>query len=376
MRIAMVTDQYLPQIGGVADSIAILEKGLRAEGHEVQIYAPNLPKSVPDSNVVRLPTLTLYGDMFNFVAPLGLTRMLRSSKPDVVHAQAVGLASLAAVLAARRLRIPLVGTCHGFPSDYLKYFYLDVAPIRYLADKATAWFFDACDAVTAPTQAPLDKLRDCGMTKPRHEAVVSNAIDLAMFTHMSDKGMLKEKYNIPEKALLFFGRLAREKNFSYAIDLFGEIALRTDATLIVVGDGPDRAVFEAEIKAHGLEARTKMMGFRRGAELVEIINACDVLCVTGLLEAQAMTILQAMQCGLPTVGLKAGGVAEVIEDDVTGYLIEPSDCDGFVNRCVELLNNPLLRQNFGEAAREQVQLYSPQHIARQFVTVYEKARGR
>lgn len=372
MRIAVVTDQYLPQLGGVPDSVVTVSKGLRKIGHAVRMYAPNLPGSAPDSNVDRLPTLTFAGSLGALVSPFGLRKRLEGFRPDVIHVHSVGVAAFAGLLAARNIGIPAVATCHGSIADYLYHLHLDVWPIPSLVKKTESWYFNHASIVTAPAQKPLDGIIEHG-ARPEHMRVISNPIDFDIFRPLPDKAALKQKLNIGPRAILLFGRIAKEKNLEVALDIFADIAKRSDAELIVVGDGSYRDAFLKYVSGVHLSQRVRMLGVLRGDALTEAINACEVMLMTSLIEAQPLTILQAAACGLPVVGARSGGVPERIHDGLTGYILEPHDKKGFADGILRLLEDEDLRKKLGDAAQRFVAPYAPERIAQQFIDAYSEA---
>ena len=173
MRIALATDIYLPQISGVADSVDLLARTLLGRGHAVRIYAPELPGAEPDPIVLRRPAWALPGSGggLALVAPFGVLGDLRRFGPDIIHTHSSSTIGLAAMVAARRLGRPLVGTDHTFPADYLHYVGLDYAPVRFAARKAAALYYNRCAYVTTPSRSLLSELEEHGLRRPA--AVVS-----------------------------------------------------------------------------------------------------------------------------------------------------------------------------------------------------------
>ena len=374
MRIAICTDQYLPMISGLVDSVDILATTLRAQGHEVRIYAPVLPGSVPDEKIFHVPSWALPGSgggiVLNF--PFGALRDMRGFKPDVIHTHLFGTAGFLALVAARRLKVPLVGTDHTSPADYLHYFYLNFQPFIFLVRSFAAWFYVRCAFVTAPSQHILDELYDYGMHHTPME-VISNPIRVDIFRPLTNRQELKKKYGIGERAVVLFGRVAVEKNLDFAVDIFKALVAKTEAQLVVIGDGPYRKELEVKIVSAGLKEKTVFLGVLREESLVEALNATEVCLVTSTSEIQPMTTLQAMAAQLPVVGAHAGGIPECIVDGDTGYLVDPKNKDGYVEKLLQLLDDQLLRENFGTAARKVVAGYSPEKIAEKFLAVYQKA---
>ncbi len=373
MRIALATDIYLPQLSGVADSVDALARTLRARGHAVRVYAPGLPGAEADPDVCRRPALSVPGSGGGLVlvSPFGVPADLRRFAPDVVHTHTFSTIGLAALVAARRLGIPLVGTDHTFPADYLHYLRLDRAPFRYAVRRLASCYYNRCAHVTGPSRSLLAELEAYGLSRP--SSVVSNPIPADVFRPCADKARLKARLGLGAPTVLLFGRIAVEKNLEAALEVFARVAAKTDAVLAVVGDGPHRPVFEARAAALGLGAQMRMFGVLRGARLVDTLNACDVCLTTSRSDTQSMTMLQAMACGLPVVAARAGGLVEYVDEGRTGFLVDPGNLDAFAAALFALLDDPQRRADMGLAARAEAGRFGPDAVAEQFEAIYAAA---
>jgi 1,2-diacylglycerol 3-alpha-glucosyltransferase len=375
MRIAICTDIYAPQLSGVADSIELLVEELKKRGHTVRLYAPALPHAVPDPTIRRLSSYAIPGSAHGLVivVPFGAMRDMREFKPDIIHTHTFSTAGFVALYAAWRLNIPLVGTDHTFPADYLHYVKLNCAPFRYLVRKFAAWYYSRCAYVTAPSKSMLDELVAYGMTQPMK--VISNHIPQHIFRPLAGKTALKNKYGIGERAVLIFGRIASEKNLDAAVSIFADVAARIDAELVFIGGGPYESAIRNTVSLCGLSNRVKFLGVRRGEELVEAINACDVFLITSMSETQSMTTLQSMACGLPVVVIQAGGLPEYVEDNTSGFVIPAGEWGNFADRIVQLLTSQTLAKEFGEAGRAATARFSPEAITSEFEEIYATVGG-
>ncbi|HUO56053.1 MAG TPA: glycosyltransferase [Candidatus Paceibacterota bacterium] len=374
MRIAICTDQYLPLLSGVSDSIDTLKGELEKHGHTVRIYAPATTGSVPDPDVKRLHQIPIpgSGEALVFVFPFGMLDDLRAFKPDIIHSHSTGIIGWRGALAARKLGVPLVGTSHTLPVSYLHYFKSDHALGKWLVRNYTAAYFGRCSIISAPSKAMIDELNAYGLHADTR--VISNPIRTDQFYPLQEKPALKKKWGVRERAVLLFGRIAKEKNIDDGLAVFAEITHTSDdVQLVVVGDGPYRALFERNARERGLADRVKNMGLRRGDELNEILNACDVFIITSESETQSMTTLQAMACGLPIVAARAGALPEYVHDGGNGYIREPHDTKGFANRILQVLDNPALAHELGEEGRETALKFSPEKIVTRFEEMYKDA---
>lgn len=374
MKIAMCTDMYLPQLGGVADSVVLQAQGLRALGHDVQIFAAHMSGEVADSTATRFSSLELFGGTFCIVSPFGIRAALLAYAPQVIHVHSFGIIGLVARRTARECGIASVATIHGSPVDYLHYFLLDFEPFRYLALRFVAWFFGGFNVVTAPASQPMDLLLRSGLRNVK-TTIISNAVDSKRFRHLSDKARLKERIGISHRAVLLFGRLAKEKNLDIALKIFADVHARTNAQLVIVGDGPYRAALESHARTLGIAAHTFFLGRLSGDELVTALNACDVMLLTSRSEAQPMTILQANLCGVPVVGARAGGIPECINDNMTGYVVEADDRGTFVDHVSRLLSDHELAERMSAAAIEHARTHEPIGIGRIWERLYHTLPG-
>jgi glycosyltransferase involved in cell wall biosynthesis len=369
MRIAICSDQYLPLLSGLVDSIDTLSRELRRRGHAVRIYAPTLPGAQADEQVYRFPSWTLpgSGDSMIVALPLGALRDMRAFKPDIIHTHLAGVTGFFALYASRRLSVPLVGTDHTLPADYLHYAKLDFPPFPYLVRKFSAWYYNRCVFVTTPGASVLKELKDYGMKRPSR--IISNPLPTQLFRPLPEKNGLKKKLGIGNRAILVFGRIAKEKNLDFAIDVFAEMGKETE--LVFIGDGPYRGELEKKIRERELQPRVRFLGVLRGEPLVEAINACDVCLITSTSETQSLTTLQSLACGLPMVAANAGALAEYVRHGETGYLVEPTDRTAFVEHLTKLLNEPDVILRLGRNAHESIMRFSPEHIADEFEAVYK-----
>jgi 1,2-diacylglycerol 3-alpha-glucosyltransferase len=374
MKIAICTDMYAPQLGGVADSVLLQARGLRALGHDVHIFAAHMRGETPDPEVTRFRSVELFGGTFCIVSPFGIRGAILEYKPDVVHAHSFGTIGLVARYTAKKHTIPSVATIHGSPVDYLHYFGIDLKPFRYLALRFVAWFFSGFTVVTAVSSQSMDLLLHAGLRRVR-TTVISNAVDDRLFRHVEDKQDLRERIGIDHKAVLVFGRLAKEKNLDAALTIFADVHKRTNASLVIVGDGPERDHLELRARTLGIAEHTFFMGRLSGENLVSTINACSVMLITSRTEAQPMTILQANLCGVPVVGARAGGIPESINDEVTGYVVDGDDHGAFSDRISRLLSDTELNASMSAEAIAFARHHEPAGVALTWERLYRTLPG-
>jgi sugar transferase (PEP-CTERM/EpsH1 system associated) len=151
--------------------------------------------------------------------------------------------------------------------------------------------------------------------------------------------------------------------------LIRALAQVNGATLVVVGDGPERAALEALAGDLGVADRIHWAGHRR--DVPHLLPAFDLLAQPSLHEGLPNTVLEAMACGLPVVATAVGGTPEVIVDGLTGLLVPPRDADALAQAMVTLLSNADLRRTMGRAGRERVaQRFTAERMVEQTQRLY------
>ncbi len=180
-----------------------------------------------------------------------------------------------------------------------------------------------------------------------------------------------------KKVLLTSGRLAKRKGVSWFVENVVP-KLNSDIIYIVAGEGPDKENIAQAIEKNNLPARVKMLGYVPDETRNILFNTCDLFIqpnikVPGDIEGFGISVIEAGSCRLPVIASKLEGLKDSIKDGQNGFLIEPYDAGGYVNKIDELLANNDFRKEFGEKARQFViDNYSWDKIARRYLEEIEK----
>ena len=147
--------------------------------------------------------------------------------------------------------------------------------------------------------------------------------------------------------------LRPEKNHEQFLRVAAEVRKRLPAArFLIVGDGTERPMLEKSAADLGLEDAVLFLGTRN--DIPDLLAACDVFVLTSRMEANPVSILEAMASGKPVVAPRVGSIAESVIDGVTGYLTTPGEDAEVVDRVTELLGNRPLAERLGAAGREAV----------------------
>jgi 1,2-diacylglycerol 3-alpha-glucosyltransferase len=334
MRIVMMTNTYLPHVGGVARSVDRFTQGYRAAGHDVLVVAPEFEEQDEDEEgVVRVPAVQNFnGSDFALVVPLPmyLTNELNDFEPDIIHSHHPFLLGTTALRSATARRLPLVFTHHTMYEQYAHYVPVDAPHMTEFVVRMCLDYCNRCDAVIAPSESIRDILIDRGVSAPIR--VIPTGVDTKEY-HGGDGAAFRKKRGIPDDVLLLghVGRLAPEKNLAFlARCVSAFLKEREDAHFMCVGSGPSRQEMEAVFSGEGVDGRIHWTGKLSGEELVSAYHALDLFVFTSKSETQGMVLVEALAASAPLVALDAPGVREVLRDGENGRLIKDESVDAFL----------------------------------------------
>lgn len=260
-----------------------------------------------------------------------------------------------ALIAAKLARVPFVAHYRTMPDGH--------SPLRDL-------YLNLADAVVTVSHACADILR--GRVRATKLTVVWNGIEASAFSPLAEaeREHLRQDLGVPGGATLAVsvGSIKPIKGQHWAVRALAQ-ARREDADLCVLLVGPTRSRRYLDrlrelARNAGVEERVRFVGFRK--DIPKILSASDVLLHTATSEAFGRVLIEGMAARLPVVAFSCDGIAEVVEDGVTGYLLPPGDLDGLGERLTTLTSNSTLRARMGEAGRQRVvKRFSASRTARQ-----------
>lgn len=382
MKICMMTNTYLPHVGGVARSVSTFAEEFRKRKHRVLVVAPEFEgKPLPPraaALVERVPAIQKFnGSDFSVKLPMiaGMTPRLDAFEADVIHAHHPFLLGDTALRIAATKNAPVIFTHHTRYEDYTHYVPFDSPTLKDVAINLSTHFANLCDGVIAPSESLARLIRRRGVEVPIR--VVPTGIDVESFA-AGDGPRFRSKLKIPGNAFVVghVGRLAPEKNLSYLAEAVALFIKRTPgAVFLVVGGGPSEEKLKESFMTHGLSDRLVLAGKQTGRALTDAYNAMDVFVFASFSETQGMVLAEAMAAGLPVVALNASGVREVMRDRVNGFMLEKAASPRrFADHVGKLQTDPKRLKAFSAEARKTAQLFSREHCADLALDFYDDVR--
>lgn len=356
MKIAMMTNNYKPFIAGVPISIERLSEGLRANGHEVVVFAPDYKEQTNEEDVVRYRAL-IKGIVNGFSVPDSFDRKIekkfREGNFDVIHVHHPLLIGWTALYLSRKYDVPLVFTYHTRYEQYLHY--IKASFLQDFVPNYVNYYAGHCDVVFAPTPSMQDYLEGIG-TQTRL-AVLPTGLGKKSF-ETDDVEVLKLRGELlGGKKYLFccVARLAKEKNIDF---LLRALARRkkihaADFRLAIVGEGPYQEELCKLAKGLDIEEEILFVGKVANEKVKNYCKAADLFLFASLSETQGIVLLEAMAAGTPVLAVKASGVQDVVVNGENGYMTYLSEIE-YSNKLEEILlkDRAYLEQGAIETARQ------------------------
>src|SRR5512134_3565378 len=251
----MLTNTFLPHVGGVARSVQRFAEEFRRRGHRVLVVAPEYGEpSAREPDVIRIPALRNFnGSDFSLPVPISrcVGRALKSFEPGSVHSHQPCLLGVAALRVAASRGPPVVFTHHSRYEDFTHYVPGDSPRLKRFVRDLVTGYCNLCDAVIAPSETVAALLARRGVNA-RIE-VIPTGLDLKLFSG-GDRASCRARYGIPQDAFVVghVGRLAREKNLWFLANAVSRFLLRNEkARFLLVGDGPMRDAIYKTFESRG-----------------------------------------------------------------------------------------------------------------------------
>ena len=365
LEIAFVTETFPPEVNGVAMTVGRLVHGMRERGHRVDVIRPRQGEADAGSeHETALPGFPLPGyPGLRFGLPAGrrLARLWRQRRPDLVHVVTEGPLGWSAVATARRLGIPVTS---GFHTNFDRYsVHYGLGWMRPAVAAYLRTLHRRTQATMVPTEALAADLAGEGIAGVR---VVGRGVDTRLFDPARRSAAMRAGWGAADGApvCLYVGRLAAEKNLGLVEQAYAGIrAVRPDARLVWVGDGPQRAALAAR------HPEQHFAGMRTGEELAAHYASADLFLFPSLTETYGNVVAEAMASGLAVLAYRSAAAAELIASGLNGVTVAPGNGSAFVEAAVALAGAAEQLPALGAAARTAMLPRSWGHVVERFERV-------
>ena len=369
MRVALFSGNYNYLREGANRALNKLVGYLEREaGCTVRVYSPvtDTPAFEPEGTLVPVSSIAL-PVRSEFRLALGLPRSARDDlerfDPQIVHVSTPDFLGTRAQTWAISRGIPQVASMHTLFETYLGYY--GIERLRPLVEGHLNRFYRRADHVFAPTPdlvASLQRLR--GDTSA---SVWSRGIDRALFSPEKRDMAWRRSHGIADDqiAVLFFGRLVKEKGIDIYQDVLTRLQDRGNIRALVVGAGPAESGF-------GNIRGAVLTGHLEGEELAAAVASADIMLAPSTTETFGQVMLEGMASGLAVVSADAPSARSLLRDGETGILCEPRSVSQYVAAIERLASNTAQLRAMGLAARAASRAYSWDHASQSVARTYDE----
>lgn len=361
LRVA--ADIYPDVVGGVGLHVHEMSKEQVRLGNRVDVYtAGNDDRPAEekrDGYVIKRfkPLMKLLG---NSIMPNMFSSLYKNRHYyDVIHAHSHLYFSTNLCAIIRKLgSSPLVITNHGLNSQTAPPWFQDI----YTATGAR-FTFNAADKIICYTESEKAELLKLKIPSEKIE-VIHNGIDTEHFIPAKEPAFDK-------KRLLWIGRYAKGKGVDYLIDAFNILkSEHPDATLTMIGKGPDKSKIVQKIQDLNLDKDIRMEEFIPNSEIVQLYQQSSVFVLPSLEEGVPRTILEAMACSVPVVCTRLPQLVDIVEG--SGLLVPLKDSQALADNISKILSNSSLAKELGDSGRKNVVAnYSWKDTVKSTLQLYE-----
>jgi glycosyltransferase involved in cell wall biosynthesis len=321
------------------------------------------PEGVRNWTIHRLPIgRGLRWPVAPFVLPSAVKRVHDVTGFEVLRVHSLRYVGPAALIARRRyaLDVPIISHHH----------HLDRDPLNRLIEGRV---IGRSERVITVSEFSRRQLATALGVRTDHVEVVPNGVDERFAPSSKDPALLARHRLQNRSVALFLGGLKPRKNLGFLLELWREVMRhRSDATLLVAGDGPLEGSLKRRAEKLGIGRAVVFVGRVSETEKVAYYNLADVMVSPSSLEGFGFTVAEAMSCGLPVVVSDAGALPELVVDLQSGFVCAGDDTAAFVRGLLRLLGDAELRRRCGGFNRARIDRdYRWERSSRRVADIYD-----
>ena len=355
MKIALLSEKYTPDIGGLAISTGRMGEMLTSAGHDVRLFAPtsSLPPTIKQTQPSSGVRVTRFGAHKRvddtLVNWFELVVDEHKREPfDLIQAYFLPMAGFVGVYAGKYLGVPSIVSIRGNDIERAAFDPGKFSHVMYALQNASAVTTNA-SILAQKAKAFVD----------REIHIISNGIDTNRFKPMEKNEVLAEMLKVESqrsKVIGFVGELREKKGLSTLLSGYAQIHKKQAATLLIVGEvraGADEQAL-AEFRGANPDAQIVVTGQIPHKDLPSYYSLMDVFVHPSLRDGMPNAVLEAMACEKAVIATPVGGMLDILEDGKNGMLINVNDANALAKKVMELLDNSEMRCALGKNARDLV----------------------
>lgn len=371
--VLFVIRYFHPFIGGLENNTLTLAAALIKHARKVTVITSRFYRKWPAQNTIHgVPVSRLPSPRIKILGPLcfllSLSYYLIKNRAhyDMLHVFQIGYTAAATILIGKLLRKPTILTLASSGSGG------DIQ--RHLRTPWGKFFVYVC-RLSSRIVLLNNQMRTelAAIAYPEQNTVyIPNGVDTTRFC--------PREHAIPrsggqigtpdEKIILYTGRLSPEKGVDFLIRAFSKVHMRMPVQLFILGDGSEKKNLEKLIQQCHVENKVHLM--HAVENVVPFLQSADVFVLPSRFEGLSNSLLEAMACGVPVIATRVTGTSEVIQDGVTGMLVEYNDTESLANTLMFLITHPeKARELAGNAIAAVRRLYTLEDAVAKYTMLYQ-----
>ena len=399
MNIVMFTDAYWPRVNGVTVSVDSFSHALIRAGHQVMIICSSYPETsdteyisglgerensgAGEPQVIRVPSMPSPISKEDRVAMINkffwVAKQIERFGPDIIHINTEFMIAEFGFQYAKQHYLPVIYTFHTLWEDYIRN-YIPLIPdfcLRFVARRILKNIMRRSDRIIVPTPQIWEVVKSYKIRKETD--LLPTGVDPRLFTReKSDvekfRAGLEEKF--PElrgkRVLLFAGRISKEKNVAFLLNILPEIVKKhPDVLLLIAGNGPDLYGLKEECETLNVSGHCVFTGYLARKDLALAYAMSDIFVFPSVTDTQGLVTIEAMLSGIPVVAIGAMGTLEVMGGDNGGFMVK-NDPAEFTARVFDLLEDDELYRRKVAEARIHAQFWTIDSMTEKLEKIYRK----
>lgn len=370
MRVAIITETFLPKVDGIVKVTCLLLDHLAKRGIDAMVIAPSYGVNDDYHNipVKSLPSLSVpfYPEARMGFATLSLYRELSMFNPDVAHLFHPMMTGIPTMGMLKWMDVPTVTSFHldyARIANQFKVGLIDLGFTRPLLEELTKNVFNWADYSLAPSRLIQSQMQELGI---ENVGLWRRGVDAQTFNPRYYSDAMREEISdghINDTLLIYVGRLSDEKQIDHIRPVLEQVP---NTRLIVVGDGPARPYLER----HFVGLPVKFMGYMQGERLSQAYASADIFVFPSRLETFGLVVVEAMAAGLPVVASRVGGVTDVVQEGKNGYTFDSGDTHALVDGVRKIAISRENIEGMGQYARQYAETQSWDAMMDEVIEIY------
>lgn len=362
-----------PTVGGSGVIATELGKLLSERGHEIHFVTSNVPFRLNKLNPniyyheVQVNQYSVFQyPPYDLALASKMAEVAKRQKLDLFHVHYAIPHAVCGVLAKQMVgdHLKIVTTLHGTDITVLGYDPSLSNMIRFGIEKS--------DRITAVSDHLISQTHELLETNKPIETVYNFVDERVYFPRDCDS--LKSQYGIDphEKIIVHISNFRKVKRVADVIHVFERISSKIDSKLLLIGDGPEFSVVCKLVKEKELEDKVLFLGKQENVE--ELLSISHLMLLLSEKESFGLVLLEAMACGVPCIGTNVGGIPEVIDHEVTGYLCNLGDIEAIAEKSLDILTDDHLAKKLADHSIKKVrEKFSSKAIVEKYERIYMEA---